>query len=241
MEYRIEGKKVRINSRYLEYIGRGKEGITYKYKGSVLKLYHDFPKKKTLSFRDCEYMTKIGSERILLPNTSVCDKKHQIRGYIISPFIDDEKVQDIYDMRGDAFLFERQAVQQELIYLGENYISVGDFCLDNFIYSDKFYLLDPGSYVVHWDKMNEVNKNDIINLVNYNLECFDDFLNVYIVLQYMRNYISNNSIYRELFIEIHQSYLASCCYNKMDYYSKFIIPDAPLKESIKQIVRCHKN
>jgi len=33
MEYRIGDKKVRIHTKYLEEINRGKEGVVYKYKG----------------------------------------------------------------------------------------------------------------------------------------------------------------------------------------------------------------
>lgn len=174
MEYRIDNKKVRIYPQHLEEIGRGYEGVVYKYGGEALKLYHDYPKKDVLSFQDCQYMTKLSTERVLLPNHSITDKHHFMRGYIISPYIDDEV--NIYEITGKVFLRERELIQLELVYLGENFISVDDFCLDNFKFSDKFYLLDPGSYRVQWNMMNTDIERNIIYLANINVETFDTFL-----------------------------------------------------------------
>ena len=239
MEYRIDNKKVRIYPQHLEEIGRGCEGIVYKYAGKVLKLYHDYPKKGVLSFQNCEYMTKLNTERVLLPNQSVTDKHHFMRGYTIFPYINDEI--DIYEITGKIFLQERELIQLELIYLGENFISVDDFCLNNFKFSDKFYLLDPGSYQVQWNMMTKDIEQNMIYLANMNVETFDTFLYEKIFLNRIRQYINNLEFYRDFLTEFQSNYRASGYGSKMDYVSKFILPDISLNESIKQMVKSHKN
>lgn len=238
MEYRIDGKKVRIFPHYLEEINRGKEGIVYKYDSGCLKLYHNTPKKDTLSLRDCEYLKTLDTERIILPQNTVCNKKHILKGYTTSPYIDVRR--SIYDISGEEFLREVKLVCEELIYLGEHFVSVEDFWLDNFICSDKFYFLDPGSYVVHWDMMYMQDEPSFIALANFNLECFNVFLYVHIISKYMRTIVPNETVYNALFNEIHQRYLLSSCYNKMNYVEQFIIPELPLEESIKELVKYHK-
>lgn len=236
MEYRIENKKVRIYSHHLEQIGEGKEGKIYKYNGSLLKLYHDYPKKDVLSFKDCEYMTKLNTERVLLPTSSVTDKHHLMRGYTISPYIDGEA--DIYEIIGKKFLQERQLVQLELIYLGENFVSVDDLCLSNFKVFDKFYLLDPGSYEVKWDMLdNHMEKNIMYYLANLNIEYFDEFLYEKVFLQYIRHYIGNIKLYRNFLKRFTETYLNLDYTSKMDCISSDIVADIPLRESIHQIVK----
>lgn len=237
MEYRVGNKKVRIYTHYLEEISRGKEGIVYKYEGKCLKLYHDIPKKDILSLRDCEYLTTLNTERIILPQDTVCNKKHIIKGYTTFPYVD--KKRNIYDISGEEFTKEIDLINTELIYLGEHYVSVDDLWIDNFTCGDKFYFLDPGSYIVHWDMMHMKDEKNFIALENYNLECFNVFLVVHIILKYMKKVIHNDKIYNDVFNEIHKRYLLSSCYNKMDYISQFIIPDRPLKESIKELIKCH--
>lgn len=241
MECRIGNKKIRIYPQYLEQISSGYEGITYKYCGKVLKLYYDRPKKDVLSFQDCEYMTKFNTERLLLPDKAVCDKKHIMKGYVISPYIEPETELNIYEVPGSMFLKERELIQLELNYLGENFISVDDFCMDNFCCSDKFYFWDPGSYKVHWNMMDNDIERNIIYLANLNLEYFDNFLYTEIILRYMKNYISNTKVYEQVFRELHARYSEINFYSKMDYVSQFIIPDISLEESIKQIVKSHKS
>ena len=236
MEYRIENKKVRIYSHHLEQIGEGREGKIYKYNGSLLKLYHDYPKKDVLSFKDCEYMTKLNTERVLLPTSSVTDKHHLMRGYTISPYIDGEA--DIYEIIGKKFLQERQLVQLELIYLGENFVSVDDLCLSNFKVFDKFYLLDPGSYEVKWDMLDNYIERDIMyHLANLNVEYFDEFLYEKIFLQYIRHYISNIKIYRDFLQNFMNAYMGLGYGSKMEFICSDIVVDIPLKESIKVFLK----
>ena len=83
-------------------------------------------------------------------------------------------------------------------------------------------------------------KNNTVVLSNFNLECFDSFLIVNVILKYMKEIIHNETIYSDVFNEIHRQYLVLTCYNKMDYISKFIASDTTLGENIKHLVKYHK-
>ena len=238
MEYIIDGKKVLIYPQDLKQISSGYEGIAYEYCGKVLKLYYNIPKKKVLSLQNCEYMTKLNTERILLPEKAVTDERQFIKGYIISPYIEEDI--NVYDVNGDMFLQERSIIQKELIYLGEKYISVDDFCLDNFMASDKFYLVDPGSYEVHWDMMNDDERN-IIYLANTNVEYFDSFLYNEVFLRRVKKYINNKELYKDFTNEFYRSYMETCYDSRMEYLEKCIQPDISLNDNIKQIVKKHRN
>ncbi len=237
MEYRINDKKVRIFPQHLEKISDGNEGIVYKYYDKVLKLYHTFPKKSVLSFKDCNYMSQLTTHRILLPDSSVCDKKHHIKGYVISPFI--EETSDIYQILGRQFLEERERIEQELIYLGEHFVSIADFTLDNFRCADHLYCLDPGSYEVHWDMMDEDMEKNIIYLTNVNIEYFNAFLLAKIFQPFIKKYTSNLTLYRNVCKEILLRCEETLGNNQVDYIAKYILPDEPLEESIKRLVRVH--
>ena len=139
------------------------------------------------------------------------------------------------------FLQERELIQLELNYLGENFISVDDFCLDNFKISDKFYLLDPGSYEVRWSMMNKDTEKNIIYLANLNIEYFDDFLYKEIFLRYVRKYINNLAFYRDFLGKFTSGYSGMGYYSRIDYLKEFIIPDISLEENIKQLVKNYKN
>lgn len=234
MEYRIGDKKVRIYTQHLEEINSGKEGVVYKYRGKCLKLYHDKPKKFVLKPRDCEYMTTLTTERVLLPEATVYDKKHMMRGYITSPYIAEEK--DIYDITGEAFFKEKKEIEKELICLGENLVSVDDFWSGNFKYDGTFYFLDPGSYIVQW----YASSIDIHDIVDSNLDAFHQFLVNCVIFKYIQDFLDDPIAYYDVFNEIHQQYLQSKSVNKMEYISKFIIPNIPLKESIKELIKYHK-
>lgn len=238
MEYIIDDKKVIICPQDLKQISSGYEGITYEYCGKVLKLYYNIPKKTVLSLHDCEYMTNLNTKRILLPEKIVADKQNNMCGYIISPYIEDDI--NVCDINGDMLLQERSLIQKELIYLGEKYISVDDFCLDNFMISDKFYLIDPGSYKVHRDMMNDDERN-IIYLANRNLEYFDSFLYNEIFLRFAKKYINNKELYKEFTNEFYRSYMETGYDSRMEYLEKCIQPDISLNDNIKQIVKTHRN
>lgn len=238
MEYIIDNKKVTIYPQDLEQISSGYEGITYKYCGKVLKLYYNIPKKRVLTLQDCEYMTNLNTERILLPEKVVNNERHFIKGYIISPYIEEDI--NVYDVNGDMFLQERSIIQQEMIYLGEKYISVDDFCLDNFIVSDKFYLVDPGSYKVRWDMMNDDEKN-IIYLANTNIEYFDSFLYNEVFLRHVKKYINDKDLYKDFTNEFYRRYMETGYDTRMEYLEKCIQPSISLNDNIKQIVKKHRN
>ena len=239
MEYRIGDKKVRIFPQHLEKVGQGYEGVVYKYGRKVLKLYHVYPRKSVLSLKECNYLSQLTTQRLLLPDSAVCDKKHCIKGYIISSFVEESR--DIYQLLGNQFLEEFSKIQQELMYLGEHFVSVADFTLENFICANKLYCLDPGSYKVHFDMMNEDVERNFIYLVNTNIEYFSAFLYTKIFQQFIRNQISNLALYRDVCNEIFVRYKGTLCYDIVDYIVKYILPEEPLEESIKRLIKIHMN
>ncbi len=238
MEYQINGRKFNIFPQNLQKIGSGKEGISYNVNGKVLKLYHLIPKKKFLNYEECRYLTALSTRRVLLPRQVVLSKNNNIRGYVAAPYI--EKKEKIYDIMGSKFIEEYKAIKNELEYLGENYVMAGDFTLENFICSDKFYLVDPGSYLINFDMMEEDSDRNKKYLANLNVHEFNQFMYKAIIFRYLEKYLNDPALYNMIVLSVYNSYLKSEYPDMMEYIMGYIKEDAPLKEGIKQLFLAHK-
>ena len=70
------------------------------------------------------HLKTLDTERVILPKNIVCNKKHEFKGYTTFPYVDLKR--NIYDISGEEFLREVNLVNQELVYLGEHFVSVDD-------------------------------------------------------------------------------------------------------------------
>ena len=86
-----DGKKVRYNPYDMKRdpsCGAGTEVEAYKVNDKVVKFYKRNCKKIRMDKKTCNALSKIDTKRILMPETSLLDKKRNIQGYTME-YIED--------------------------------------------------------------------------------------------------------------------------------------------------------
>lgn len=184
MQYYVNGEKLK-NNLYKNYIGKGIESKAYKIDDKVIKIFRMFPGKKVVMTKESiEKMKQIPTKRILLPTNSLLDKKNKIRGYQMN-YVASYGIDSYFNLDKDKLIKEHQLLKDDIKILSESGILINDLIIENTVYSNGLYLIDPGSYMFH----------DNIGF-NYayrsNLDCFDRYLIYEILFNYHFNNYNNS-------------------------------------------------
>lgn len=156
--YIVNGKKVnvRIDSQ-APILGRGFEAKVYPVKGKAYKLYRSFMLEKcNLGEKECLYLSKIPTKRVLLPDEPIYDENKKYCGYTAEMLYDGEK-QDLLYMMIPTFIENVKYLYEDSSLLTKYHVLMDDFSEDNMMVTEdeKIYIIDPGyfyCYSLHPEK-----------------------------------------------------------------------------------------
>ncbi|MCI8346558.1 MAG: hypothetical protein HFJ12_01240 [Bacilli bacterium] len=148
MVFYENGRKIRYNPYNMkrgENKGSGQEVDVYKEKDEVVKFYKPYCGKIRMSKETCEYFQKIHTKRILLPKKVLLDKKRQIRGYKM-PYIENLGANSLYLLNRDELKNEMNLIHEDIVCLSDYHVLIEDLSMENSVYHNGIYFVDPGSY-----------------------------------------------------------------------------------------------
>lgn len=176
MLFYVDGKKERYNPYNMKKdkkIGEGQEVDAYVVGDQVVKFYKPYCKKTRLSLNAIERLKKISTSRILLPTTSMLDKKRNLRGY---------KMDYVENLGEESFLLlpkeerkeELKKLKEDVLNLSDNGVILEDLHQLNAVYNNGIYFIDPGSY--KFVKDDTLTENDKIQCYGINIDRINEFL-----------------------------------------------------------------
>ena len=188
--YIVNGKKVnvRIDS-HAPILGRGFEAKVYPVKGKAYKLYRSFMLKKcNLGEKECLYLSKIPTKRVLLPDEPIYDENKKYCGYTAKMLYDGEK-QALLNMTIPTFIENVKYLYEDSSLLTKYHVLMDDFSDDNMMVTEdeKIYIIDPGyfyCYSLHQEKEEPENleqqndefiRNDILLLLAFSFFPVNDY------------------------------------------------------------------
>ncbi len=188
--YIVNGKKVnvRIDS-HAPILGRGFEAKVYPVKGKAYKLYRSFMLKKcNLGEKECLYLSKIPTKRVLLPDEPIYDENKKYCGYTAKMLYDGEK-QALLNMTIPTFIENVKYLYEDSSLLTKYHVLMDDFSEDNMMVTEdeKIYIIDPGyfyCYSLHQEKEEPENleqqndefiRNDILLLLAFSFFPVNDY------------------------------------------------------------------
>lgn len=183
MEFIENGKKVRYNPSNMrrdKKIGSGLEVDAYQIDSEVVKFIKRYPGKKILLDKNSiEKMRVIGTKRILLPTTSLLDKKHNLRGYKMD-YVENLGIDSYALLDKENLVRENNDLKEDLSKLADAKVLIEDLNHENTSYHNGIYLIDPGSYRID----SNLDSNEVYGI---NL----DLVNHYLIYSVLRNYVLN--------------------------------------------------
>lgn len=183
MEFIENGKKVRYNPSNMrrdKKIGSGLEVDAYQIDSEVVKFIKRYPGKKILLDKNSiEKMRVIGTKRILLPTTSLLDKKHNLRAYKMS-YVENLGIDSYALLDKEDLVRENNTLKKDLSKLADDKVLIEDLNHENTSYHNGIYLIDPGSYRID----SNLDSNEVYGI---NL----DLVNQYLIFSVLRNYVLN--------------------------------------------------
>lgn len=130
------------------YISEGCESTVYQYRDEALKIYKRYCGKDRLKEYDATILTGIETKRILLPRRIIRDADTEIfMGYSL-PRIQVCSREVIPNMLVEAFVDELDLIHDDIRTLSDRRVDIEDLYMDNVLYNSRFFLGDPGSFVV---------------------------------------------------------------------------------------------
>lgn len=202
MKLYINEKMIIIFPKLLSKIDSGQQGTVYKYKGKALKIPYDhsniFDTNYDISAKDCEYLKKINTKRILLPEDSLTNRKGDLRAYTLE-LITKNDHKALFNISKDKFLDELYAVREELKLLSENNVRVNDLAMKNFMYDGMFRFVDCGRYSVSYNNLEKMDMDIIRRIKRDNNNEFKDFI---ISGLFFKDEIVSSEIFTEVAEEI---------------------------------------
>lgn len=176
MVFYENGKKVRYNPYDMKIDkkvdnGEGLEVVVYMVGNEAVKFYKDYCGKKRLTKKECEYLSLLITQRILLPRVSLLDKKHQIRGYKMA-YIEDLGANSFYTLNREDLSKEMTSLHEDVIHLSNQQVLIEDLNIENTIFHKGIYLVDPGSFRV--DKSQK--ENNDIRIYGMNMDILNEYL-----------------------------------------------------------------
>ena len=143
----------------------------YRFNDEIFKIYKKFPDKYTLSLEDVEKLSKIHTERILMPKKPIFDEKFKFCGHT-EKAIDAYHKENLKRMNMGKFIEELFLLKKDLLTLNYEQVEICDLNYENYIYSDGIYIIDPGSYKI----LSSRHFSEILNQVRLNEFVINDIL-----------------------------------------------------------------
>lgn len=176
MQFYVNGKKERYNPYHMKKdkkLPEGKEVEAYVVGDQVVKFYKPYCNKARLSKEDIEILKHIPTKRILLPNSSMLDKKRKIRGYKMD-YIEDLGEDTFLDLAKDRRKEEMQYLKEDVEILSDSGVILVDLHKFNTVYHNGIYLIDPGSYT--FIKRESLEEKDRIQCYGMNIDRINEYL-----------------------------------------------------------------
>ena len=142
------------------YIDEGKEGIVYRYGDYVLKIYHPCSRKERLSEDMVRKLTKIHTDKFLLPLGLIFNNTKKFCGYY-SKRVVSNSLDYISNMPLNFLYNEIKEFERDIDLLTNNHVEINDFLGINILYDGSFYMCDPGSFLFDesysFDELKKIN------------------------------------------------------------------------------------
>ncbi len=165
----IDDKELYLPDSELEfrYLGEGSECTVYRYKDEALKINKDDFYQKRLTEDEAKKMSKISTERILLPRRIIRDKDGEYIGYT-TPYKEERNKEFLRMITMEKFISELRLLREDTRVLSNEGIMLEDLHQGNILVSNQseLYLHDPGLYKFTYKGYEELYRNNIIEL-NY--------------------------------------------------------------------------
>lgn len=145
MKILIDDKSLNITDMEEYYIDEGTEVIVYKYNDLALKIYKDYCRKQRLDLDTAKELSKIETNRILLPKNIIYNDNGKFIGYT-TDFINSCSIDSISNMGIKDFIDELDLLYADTDNLSGLGVSMEDLYVMNMIYDGRIILHDPGSY-----------------------------------------------------------------------------------------------
>ncbi len=175
MKIRIGKKLFEFSEEELDsmYIDEGMEGTIYRFNDDALKIYCDFPRKDRLNEDEAYKLSKIKTDRILLPKDLIYDENNKFIGYS-TKFIENIDFKNASYLSVYDFCNEMDLVYKDLKLLNDKGVDVEDYSLYNLLFDGSIYFIDPGSHrfvnddgLLHRDNRYRLNEFLVWNLIPY--------------------------------------------------------------------------
>ena len=210
----------------LEKIDSGEESTSFHYQDFVLKLYHSRILKEYLKEWDASKLSKIHTERFLLPEDGIFRKEGSFGGY--SKRWVEKNGEQILKIKKQNLLEELKLLVCDIDTLSENGVRISDLRKENYIYNGALYNVDPGEFFFCLS-------SNLEYLKQRNLETFQNSLTPLFFEDYLQTlFLSRNDflkMYRRLKYEI------KCQEDILTYFEKEQFYD--LEEFIQNKIRSY--
>ncbi len=147
MKLKLGDKLLELTEEDLDYmyVDEGMEGTIYRWGNRALKIHDKFPQKAFLLEDEAQKLTKIDTERILLPKELIYDDNDKYVGYS-TDFLTSYNFSNVGKLPMKEFTNEIELIYKDLNTLSDNFVDVDDYTLDNIIFDGGIRIIDPGSY-----------------------------------------------------------------------------------------------
>lgn len=207
MVFYENGKKVRYNPYNMKKdtkIGEGDEVVVYKIGNEVYKFYKRYCRKIRLTKENCDYLTKIYTERILLPTGTLTDKKRNIKCYKMK-YMENLGEDSFFSLKRKDLSNEMSLIHEDIITLSDHNVLIDDLLSSNIVYNNGIYFVDPGSFIIisgildsnimaygiNIDRMNNFLIHNILWKSCLNIS--NNYVNTKIMLNYIKNEIRDKN------------------------------------------------
>jgi len=189
MKFYVDDKKYDLDYKKMQknFISSGFESDVYRFDNKVYKFYKEVCLKYRLDKKSVEYLSKIKTNRLLLPKDVIYDENKEFFGYSMK-YIKPIEKEEIENLKVDRLLKDLLLIKKDLLLLKDKNVFIDDLCESNFIFNNGIYLIDPGSY-----EINKKRSKEYIEIINR--EIMNDFVIKYVLF---RRYGLDNEDIRKL-------------------------------------------
>ena len=185
----VDNKKIRLNPYNMKYSKeistvKGTTSDVYLIDNKAYKLYRLPFSSEPIDKKTIQVMKTIKTNRFVLPENAILNKKRVIIG-TISPYIEDLGRDNLLSLSRKQFISEIKFLQEDCISLGEKSIKVRDLLLNNFVFNNGIYFIDVG-------KFNVIDKDPNI-VISENIDNFNVFFIQLFLIPLMGKYSKNKS------------------------------------------------
>ncbi len=181
-EFLVDGKKVHVRvDPQAPILGSGYESKVYPVGRQAFKIYRSYMlEKNNLGEKECLFLSKLSTKRILLPDQPIYDSDKKYCGSTSELLWQGEK-EDLLYMHSSVFLENVKLLYEDSMTLTNHQVMLDDLRSDNVMVTEnkKIYIIDPGYFNCYSlqeklvpTNLKEINENfirKVILLVLYQL------------------------------------------------------------------------